>query len=418
MREGGVGMNSIVYGAVILAASGLVVASIHKLPGKLWEWFIRRMSVVVDVSNDDPLFGWVSLWLAEQPYSQRTRSLTATSERDEYGRIMGPASDSADLPQVLLTPSVGNHLFRYNGRVIWLSRERKDSPSGKEESLFSGRRLEVFKLRIIGRKQGTAKDLLEDARSCALKRRQKKIEIFTAAYDYWNSIDERDPRPLSSVFLPGTTIDDVRADIERFLSSQAWYAERGIPWRRRYCFYGVPRSGKTSLICALAGGFRMNLYILNLGGPYLTDDTLMSLMSKVPARSFILLEDIDCAFNGRDKSDDARNKLTFSGLLNALDGAASKEGSLVFLTTNHISKLDPALIGAGRVDYKIEFSYATADQANRMFLSYFPEARSADGFGSQVERIGMSMADVQSHLIKNRDSCLLALNGLPQKAAG
>lgn len=408
-------MNGVVYGAIILAISGIVVASLHKLPGKIWEWFIRRVSVVVDVSNDDPLFGWVSLWLAEQPYSQRTRSLTATSERDEYGRILTPSNDNNDLPQVLLTPSVGNHLFRYNSRLVWLSRERKDSPGSKDETFIGGRRLETFKLRVVGRKQGTAKDLLEDARACALKRRQKKVEIFTAAYDYWNSIDERDPRPLSSVFLPGNTIEEVKGDIERFLSSQAWYAERGIPWRRRYCFYGVPRSGKTSLICALAGLFRMNLYILNLGGPYLTDDSLMSLMSKVPARSFILLEDIDCAFNERHKSDDARNKLTFSGLLNALDGAASKEGSLIFLTTNHINKLDPALIGPGRADYKIEFTYATADQANRMFLSYFPEAQSADGFGYQVERVGMSMADVQNHLIKNRDSCLLALNSLSQK---
>lgn len=32
-------------------------------------------------------------------------------------------------------------------------------------------------------------------------------------------------------------------------------------------------------------------------------------------------------------------RLTFSGLLNALDGVASTEGRIIFMTTNHIEKL-------------------------------------------------------------------------------
>lgn len=211
--------------------------------------------------------------------------------------------------------------------------------------------------------------------------------------------------------------EGVVEDITRFLLSQAWYAERGIRWGRNYLFHGIPRSGKTSLICALAGHFRMNLYLLNLGGPYLTDDTLMTLLSKVPSRSFVLLEDIDAAFNQRDKSGDVSNKLTFSGLLNALDGAGTKAGTLVFITTNHIEKLDPALIGVGRVDYRQEFTHATADQANRMFCSYFPEANGADGFGDKVESLGLSMADVQRHLSQHRDSCVRALNSLEETQA-
>jgi chaperone BCS1 len=201
------------------------------------------------------------------------------------------------------------------------------------------------------------------------------------------------------------------------MANRDWYLQRGIPWRRRYLFYGAPRSGKTSLICALAGHFRMNLYILSLGSAYLTDDSLMTLLASVPSRSFILLEDIDCAFNARSKSEDARNKLTFSGLLNALDGAASKDGSLVFMTTNHIERLDPALIGAGRADVRMEFRSPTVAQANRMFLAYFPETESADGFGERVVARQMSMADVQNHLIMHRDSPLRALNTIEVRAA-
>lgn len=38
----------------------------------------------------------------------------------------------------------------------------------------------------------------------------------------------------------------------------------GIPHRRGYLFYGVPGSGKTSLIHALAGTLRLNIYVVNL----------------------------------------------------------------------------------------------------------------------------------------------------------
>ena len=44
--------------------------------------------------------------------------------------------------------------------------------------------------------------------------------------------------------------------------------------------------------------------------------------------------------------------VTFSGLLNALDGVASSEERIIFMTTNHLEHLDNALIRPGRVDVK------------------------------------------------------------------
>ena len=42
------------------------------------------------------------------------------------------------------------------------------------------------------------------------------------------------------------------------------------------------------------------------------------------------------------------NRVTLSGLLNALDGVASSEGRIVFMPTNYVDRLDPALIRPGR----------------------------------------------------------------------
>lgn len=44
--------------------------------------------------------------------------------------------------------------------------------------------------------------------------------------------------------------------------------------------------------------------------------------------------------------------MTFSGLLNCLDGVASTEARILFMTTNYLNRLDPALVRPGRVDVK------------------------------------------------------------------
>lgn len=46
------------------------------------------------------------------------------------------------------------------------------------------------------------------------------------------------------------------------------------------------------------------------------------------------------------------NRVTFSGLLNCLDGVASTEARILFMTTNYLDRLDPALVRPGRVDVK------------------------------------------------------------------
>ena len=54
--------------------------------------------------------------------------------------------------------------------------------------------------------------------------------------------------------------------------------------------------------------------------------------------------------------------VSFSGLLNALDGVASQEGRIFILTTNHIDRLDDALIRPGRCDVKVKVRKASNSQ--------------------------------------------------------
>jgi mitochondrial chaperone BCS1 len=181
---------------------------------------------------------------------------------------------------------------------------------------------------------------------------------------------------------------------------------QGIPYRRGYLLYGPPGSGKSSFIQALAGTLEYNICILNLSERGLTDDRLNHLLSNVPERSIMLLEDIDAAFQKRKASDEQgyQSMITFSGLLNALDGVASAEERIVFMTTNHAELLDQALVRPGRIDMKEYLGNATPSQIRRMFLRFY-EGRTdlAELFVKKLRGKQVSTAALQGHFVYWKD---------------
>jgi len=206
-------------------------------------------------------------------------------------------------------------------------------------------------------------------------------------------------RPLESVILDKGKAERILFDVREFLNSANWYIERGIPYRRGYLLYGPPGCGKSSFITALAGELRLNICVLNLSSKGLSDDSLNHLLNIAPQRSVILLEDIDAAIDNRPNY-----SLTFSGLLNALDGVAAAEGAgrILFMTTNHLKKLPEALIRPGRVDMQESLDYANQDQIYRMFLKFYPEQEQyAKEFLDSV-KIEISMARLQGYFMLHK----------------
>jgi len=103
----------------------------------------------------------------------------------------------------------------------------------------------------------------------------------------------------------------------------------------------------------------LNLCYLNLSSGDVDDDTFNRILVDAPSKSILLLEDIDAIFSQREKGMFASRKLTFSGFLNALDGVRSQEGQILFMTTNHMEKLDAALLRPGRTDVKVLLNNAS-----------------------------------------------------------
>lgn len=132
--------------------------------------------------------------------------------------------------------------------------------------------------------------------------------------------------------------------------------------------------------------------------------------SIAPQQTIILLEDIDAAFVSREENDEQKaafrglNRVTLSGLLNALDGVASSEGRIVFMTTNYLDRLDAALIRPGRVDMKEYIGYCTRFQLEQMYRRFY-NGPSVNEFATQfadnvlIEKKNVSPAMIQGYFM-------------------
>lgn len=193
-------------------------------------------------------------------------------------------------------------------------------------------------------------------------------------HQYWMMRSLIRARSMDSVVLPVDHKERLLADLREFLGpdTKQWYRDHGIPHKRGYLFHGVPGSGKTSLIQAIAGHFEYNVCYIHLTHPHLTDDSLRAAVNQAPKRSLLVIEDVDAIF-GRDREKLLKDSpLTFSGLLNSLDGVGKAEGQIFILTTNHRERLNPALIRNGRADVHVEFTHASDEQISGMFTRFYP----------------------------------------------
>jgi len=125
------------------------------------------------------------------------------------------------------------------------------------------------------------------------------------------------------------------------------------------------------MIQVIAARYRRNLYFLQPTHPKFSDDTIQDAISQAPKNAIIILEDVDALFD-KLRGKKVSCPLTFTGLLNALDGIANPDGHIFVMTTNFIEQLDDALIRDGRVDLKLKFPDASFAQLESMFLKFYP----------------------------------------------
>jgi mitochondrial chaperone BCS1 len=353
--------NQLFAGGLALGLVGVLAASLRRLPLMLWAQFTRSVVVTAVIDSRNDLFASFVTWLNDQRFGQRSRWFTVI----QAAPSVAETEDDAEVPPLVYSPAPGFHFFWWRGTLMWLRREIS----------MNLQVIETVHLGALFARRKTLEQLLEEVQQHAINKRSHRLSLYTVDRwgEAWHLADTKPLRRLESVVLDEGVSRKLHDDIHEFFARREWYAGLGIPWRRGYLLYGPPGTGKTSVAFALAGELRLKLCTLSLTNPKLNDHTLADLLQRTPPRSLILIEDVDAFFNARQKMDE-RIEVSFSGLLNALDGVGAQEGRIVVLTTNHRENLDPALIRPGRIDMELRLGNATASQLRALFLRFHPDA--------------------------------------------
>ncbi|CEF62376.1 Mitochondrial chaperone BCS1 [Strongyloides ratti] len=342
-------------------------------------YFRRRFMTSLTLNNEDLAYPWVLNYINKKS-ATKTRNLTVNS-------VVNQSESGKTSTEFYFLPGHGIHYFKHNRRWIQVDRQREKQVISNNNKRTP---LETVTLTTIGTDVGFWRNFLAEATEEALSNVETGLVVYNAVGPDWRRFGPaRRKRPLDSVILEDNLSKKIHDDLEEFIKSGSWYTDRGIPYRRGYLLYGPPGSGKSSYISALAGHFGYSIS---------------------PSNSIILLEDIDAAFQSREdpmqnhRAYDGMTRVTFSGLLNAIDGVACAEERILFMTTNHLDRLDPALIRPGRVDMKEYFGYCTPKMVEQLFDRFYGPMASTENRTKFVEIVGkfsgsISPAQIQGLLL-------------------
>ena len=397
--------NQGIAGGITLALTGSALYVIKETPRTVYNFIKKQCTTSLTLNNSDWQKNQTFIQLNKFIKSKTTETGSRTVSIDSYW------DEDECCAKVVLSLGYGLHFFWYKGRLMWVEKRMLES-SGSE------RQKEQTTITYLGRSHRVFEEILED------NKRDKDNNKFTVSEfknNEWRPISEHDKRGLDLLALNPEIKNFFKCEIEYFKNNKDTYVKLGLPYKTTMLLHGKPGTGKTSIIRAIASDFDLNVCTININNH--SDQSFSDALSTAPKNSIILIEDFDSSSSVKDRAvtkkdgdslDDIRASfLTLTGILNSLDGVCSLDGNIVFMTTNHLEQIDPAVYRSGRVDHVVELP--KIDQ--KTVKDYF--CRLYDGIEESVTEFKeMKACEINSVVFKSKESKEVAARELNKLIEG
>jgi chaperone BCS1 len=313
-------------------------------------------------------------------------------------RNRNPKSNS----DFVITLGYGSHKFIYKNEVFLIKYFEEDHPKGTDCDVkyFTRLTIETPNVKIFEK-------FLNKIRT--EKNTENTLQIFiTNEYGEWYAYNKIPSRKLDSIYISDDIKTNIVNDIDFFFKSEDEYNKFGIPYKKTFLITGIAGSGKTSLIKSLCNHFKYNLCMLSISKKF-DNSCLISAIRFIEDNSFLLIEDIDSLFEKRQATDD-NPSITFSNLINILDGVLYKHGIIIFLTTNHPEKLDHALLRVGRIDSIIKINYPSKKDIEKLFIDIKMDKNDFETFYNHIKSEKIPMSAIVNFLFQYKSDWLKNIN--------
>ena len=408
---------------IVAVIGGLVGMMLTKVPNACKDFFLKQCITSLTVNNSNwhnrQVFNNMTAFIYKHCTSMGSRTLSVDSGWDELSQSKRSA----------MGIGLGRHFFIYNGRLMWVNRVQMEGTSTEL--------VDQITIGTLGRGHTVFHRLLVDN---IPPDENGLVPVYNYGSDGWQVESKIRAGGLDSLALEKDTLDFFRKEIQFFLESKDGFIELGLPYKISFLLHGLPGTGKTSIIRAIAAEFGFGICLMNLNT--LSDESLARAFAKLPKNVILAIEDCDTshATKSRGTSEALKSKtkektkedvkqdkddlldgaladamgVSLSGLLNALDGVCSIDHALVFLTTNYPERLDDAIVRPGRVDYRVELPVLSSQTVRAHFEKIYPNQvfkYAPSLLGCEVNEI-KNIAKLDSvkaaELLENHDSKMLA----------
>lgn len=381
-----------------LIGSGMYI--LRELPKKIWFSFWNSVTINMTIYQDNSYLAYNSF--EEELQNSKLYYLSGT-----FQLIYKVFRKDIDL-------SIGEYglfLVKFNNGTWGLLKKYTDGQVNFWHSF-------IYDVRFFTRKKEKIEKYFRNIFEIQNKRSfGDQIKIYQRTVTSWEYTEKQKVPLLGYLSKDKETIKN---KVEYFLNNKEEYIKKYRPYREGFILSGKPGTGKSYFIQQLASTFSLNVYYVNLSS-FSSDESFTQAMLEISLPNIILLEDIDCvdithsrkeqeetSYKEEIKSTLSKKKsskkeekkgISLATLLNTLDGLLAQEGQLVFLTTNHIEKLDEALIRAGRFNTNVVFDYLEYEEIK----SYLERIYEIDVHTWKIKNLKITIANL-SAICQNNDA--------------